>query len=862
MDETKVTRIKDIYEGKPDARDEADVDSDLFLQAYVMPPNFNMDALIRGEKFLISGYKGTGKTALMLYLDGRIRESDPASCTSFVLFKSDFDNRKRDQWAKTMVVEREGFLTQPDFSPMWRWHLFQQMVEDNENYNGRIFVQDAAWERFSKLINDMVPKKNRPKRGGARGKLSFGLPLLGGLVEPHLDFTFTADNGEVVHRNFYDMTDEATDAFCDLTRTDVPYYIFLDELEAFYGDSEIFQRDLRLIRDLILEAKAVNMLLLRLRMKNTKIICAVRSEIINSITRFIESKEMNKVVDGFDCPLIWDYNTTASFKHPIMEILLKRIELSEKKNGVVYASREELQRKWFPEHIAYSDPVEYILNSNWSKPRDIVRLISAAHDSLHYGDTAFTQAVMESSMPSYSRKSLTELREELKALYSEQEIDDIFNCFVGFADTFTLAQLEKQVQSYYPHSVLATRTLDVLSDLYRLGVIGNLNPNARRYRWQHRGDDRIILTDDWMITIHRGLRKALSTVGSKMVSEPKRESTGFGQSANPALVGKEVVLTEITTSPNGGIKGRFDGNIGTISRRRLNGIPASAFVGGTLRVRVLGLNPLGGSYELEPVDGLQNADGSGAYTVPTPENGLLCELKVMGTTQNGGIRGTFGEHEWKGTVSKIRLEENGLLTLKPGDLLPVRVEGKNPKGGSYALVPAGEPKILEENIDAGPAPEIGLLCELKITGSTISGGVRGEFGEYGWAGTISRVRLEENGTPNLKAGDILPVRVYSKNPLGDSYALLPAGEPKKAAPAADEGPAPETGVLYEMNVTGIGHKGGIRGTFGEHEWKGTISKIRLEESGVSELNPGDVLSVRVDGKNPLGDSYALIPVKE
>lgn len=769
MNEKKLVRIKDIYSGKPDARDEATLDNDCFLKSYVMPPNFDLNGLLYGDKCLITGYKGTGKTALLLFLSNEFKKIDEITQTSFILFKSDFDNRKRDEWAKTMTVDREGFLSQPDFSAMWRWHLFLQIVEDNEAYNGQLFIEDEAWQNFSSLVLSLVPKGQKKRSHFGGGKIVFGLPLLGGIINPQMEITL--ENCEFSSMSFYDLIDEMTSAFLALTRTETPYYIFLDELEAFYGDMEIFHRDLRLIRDLILEAKAMNMLFYQAEMPKTKIVCAVRSEIVNSINRFIESKEVNKVVDGFDCPIIWDYNTTVSFKHPIMEILLKRIELTEAQHGVVSENAESLQRRWFPELVNGSDPVSYILNHNWSKPRDIVRLISAAQDSLHFEATSFTQAVLESSLPKYSRNSLAELREELRALYSAQDIDDIFNCFTGFVDTFSLEQLREQVATYFPHTVLSTRTLDVLSDLYRLGIIGNVNPVLHRYRWQYRGDERIILTGDWLITIHRGLRKALSTTDYKKTAKrtkaPADSAVPFGLSANPTLVGNSVMLTEITAAPNG-IKGMFDGNVGTVSRRRLGNLPPSMFCGGTLSVRVLGLNPNGGSYELEP-----------AVNPPMPSQEFI--LSQLHFTTNGVVRGVFGTPPAtrNGTISKKRWASLGITEDISGIALRCHVVGKNPLGESYAMEPIDGDVIhvapnTHSTAMAAPieAPDFDAVYELRNLSRNTNGGLTGVFGDKNWMGTISKLRLAAAEITSFENLTVLHVRIEKKNPLGESYSMV------------------------------------------------------------------------------------------
>lgn len=49
---TKI-KIKDIYAGKPDAKDEINFDGpDEFMKAFVVPRNFNVNMILSGNKFL------------------------------------------------------------------------------------------------------------------------------------------------------------------------------------------------------------------------------------------------------------------------------------------------------------------------------------------------------------------------------------------------------------------------------------------------------------------------------------------------------------------------------------------------------------------------------------------------------------------------------------------------------------------------------------------------------------------------------------------------------------------------------------------------------------------------------------------
>ena len=114
----------------------------------------------------------------------------------------------------------------------------------------------------------------------------------------------------------------------------------------------------------------------------------------------------------------------------------------------------------------------------------------------------------------YSQDSLTELKEELLALYSPDEINRIITCLTGFKRIFSVDELSQRVNKYYSEIITEKKLPDILSDLYRIGFIGNHIPETRSYRWQHKGDDGIILDGAWKIIIHSALTSALS-VNSK-----------------------------------------------------------------------------------------------------------------------------------------------------------------------------------------------------------------------------------------------------------------------------------------------------------------------------------------------------------
>lgn len=515
-------QIKNIYAGKPDAKDEIEAEGlDSFLENYVMPSNFNIDALINDSYYFITGYKGTGKTALLYYIDYLIRKSDEQARSSFIFFKEDYSDLKKQEFEhlskrliSSITIGNDVVLDGQDFEYIWRWLFYQRIIEDNEECNYGLFLKNEKWEKFEEYIKSITSERKKkflsiPAKAIISCAFNDNINQTSVQPKAELDFLSSKLYESEDYRLFVKIIESADSLFTELTRTDIPYYIFVDELEAYYGEDKVFRRDLRLIRDLIFTVKKLNSVFSANKAVKTKIICSVRTEILNAITRFVITKELNKVSSGYEVPLIWDYTNTNSFSHPILKILIKRIEYAEKNHGE-FTNEKNLVAKWFPEKINNIDPANYLLNNSWCKPRDIVRLILAAQNCLGSSNTSFSQATIDLCHKKYSTDSLIEIKEEMKALYSADEINTIFLCLTGFKAVFTVMELKNRIERYHKDSIWCSKLNLILDDLYRLGIIGNYSPASKSYRWQHKGDDGLILSDEWKIMIHSALQSALS----------------------------------------------------------------------------------------------------------------------------------------------------------------------------------------------------------------------------------------------------------------------------------------------------------------------------------------------------------------
>ena len=505
--------IKDIYAGMPDAKDEISTNQiSAFLSSFVLPPALPVDNLLDGRKFLVSGYKGVGKTSVLYYLQNEVQNRDASACTSFIYFKSDFEEMRKsklDAVAKklTSLIDISGEI-QPskiEFLHIWRWVIFKKIVDDSLEKNHGLYKNDADWDKFEEAVNK-ISFSSKDKHVISLSSLSVSMqvsPSTGVSTEVKASFNREIDKNIEAFRNLVDIVDACERLFQKLTPSETPYYIFIDEMEAFYGDVELLKRDLTLIRDLIFTIHRIN------SYGKVHIIAAIRNEIIFAMDRFIQTNELNKITDGFSAPIRWTYSNTNSYNHPIIQILMKRISIATNDSSPKF-------QQWFPEKINNKDTANYILDNGWNKPRDIVRLLIAAqNDSLHCNDTVFTQAAFDSLRKEYSKNSLTEIRQELQSLYSSEEIEMVLRMLRGGPQYTTAEEIRKRAAKKSRARIFwDERQDDILEDFYRVGLWGNVNRSNARYlwRWNHKGDTGVLIGSGWELAIHPALCSELSII--------------------------------------------------------------------------------------------------------------------------------------------------------------------------------------------------------------------------------------------------------------------------------------------------------------------------------------------------------------
>lgn len=510
----KEKNIDNIYVGKLDARFE---DISAFEDSNMnFPPNIDIEGLVKGDKYYITGNKGTGKTALLLYLSNKIAQNDENAICSTILFKTDYNTTER---IKIETIERRIVDTLDigsvdmnsiqDFTNIWRLTVFLKIVCDNKESQYKLFAPNTNWNAFENLVLRLA----QTVKIGTKERISMlqSIPKEIRFSEELNLYTISEEQVSIENANdiqlvdFNDALDISEYLFSHLERKDATYFICIDELETYCGYKS-FRRDLQMVHDWIEVAWSLNQIIKDASYKKMKIILSVRTEILRSIEKYLGGDELNKKIGSYRIIVDWKSKYWIGIRNPIFAIWLKRI--ARMLGDYTETDYEKIRQKWFPSTIGVQDTVDFILDRTWNKPRDIIRYMSLSVKA-YPGAQTFSKNSIIDVLETYSEESKSEIMEEMSALYSSENVDLIFSSLKKFKSCFTKKEYQQHIEENYGDYPLFECFDNILEDMYRYGILGCENIDTKEVNWYYQGEINMKKGLKWRYYIHKGLRPIL-----------------------------------------------------------------------------------------------------------------------------------------------------------------------------------------------------------------------------------------------------------------------------------------------------------------------------------------------------------------
>jgi hypothetical protein len=402
-----------------------------------------------------------------------------------------------------------------DFKATWKWFILHKIGENLRS--APVAIHEASNTYYSKLIrilglNEQSPYQKiigfLPKLEGAHVRIKTDLKFF----EAELGGDFKPDGPS--SRTTLDALNARAEFMIKHIEFKKKIFIYFDELEVFFHSQEQHVRDQRLVRDLIFSIASLNESFRNAELP-LHILAAVRSEVIDSMG--VLGQEVDRVVHDRGFLISW-HHANKSMDHPLLQIIRRKISLSEKVQHANITS--DPLTTYFPRTINGLPIDAFLLDKSFYKPRDIVWRLSIAQQ-LFPDEAKFSERVLNETEVSYSSRLWDEIRYELGATYSDIETQALEGIFSGGAPYFTLSEISVRFEKLAAHSsalslLLQRRSVrEILADLYRLGAIGNSFRTGSTgtqimHRWAFRGEPNLLF--EKQMVIHSALYKRLSIV--------------------------------------------------------------------------------------------------------------------------------------------------------------------------------------------------------------------------------------------------------------------------------------------------------------------------------------------------------------
>lgn len=515
-----VIEVRNIQFGEIDAKNEVfdqnKIGINVFHNSFEIPPGVQIEKLVTGAKFFISGQKGCGKTALLLYLKRRL--DDSGASTRTILFKSDITERERQSIASGMgfeIVEQNNIKSvEYDYKINWLWYIYRnilRMLDLNSsslNYNIILSlkkIMGVDGEIRTSLLSDITTKsiKAFAKAGfsavGLDARMSVELEAMREGVEDKLEIVIV----DLVERYLPRVK----------FNPKVRNVLLFDELELFWNRPDQRERDLFLIRDLLYAVSRVN----RKLGENSAaigVVASVRSEVLTEVNRV--GPEIARDVDDLGIRVNWNVRSDDPTQ-PILRIVENKIKSSE-----IQFNEQPTADVWsvyFPRQAFSRDFKQYLLDNSMFKPRNIVTMLSLAKN--YQGEAkAISINAIEQVQFEFSRKTWREIEEELSGEYSGDQVIAIKSILTGYKSEFTLEDIKTRIAelSIYNNRVRdyfkgETAIINLIIALYKVGAIGNKYSvdgpvkSEIRFGWIFRDSYDPLL--DKLFIVHESLKKYL-----------------------------------------------------------------------------------------------------------------------------------------------------------------------------------------------------------------------------------------------------------------------------------------------------------------------------------------------------------------
>jgi energy-coupling factor transporter ATP-binding protein EcfA2 len=331
---SKRVAVDKIYFGDIDARSEItsrDPEKrSRFVDAFSVPASLNFNQVLNGERFLIVGPKGSGKTAFLRYLDQHLERTTDGK-SRFIIFRDDVTDQDRTKLVSLSdfrYYDSNGEDNSAEIDPLdclnaWQLFIHREIAYIVKNSNALVGMTPEIGT-YIEIVNKVFSSFTTSGFKQILQKINKGkLKLWGPGVGLEAELEFFDKHGNVDVSELVRYCNHVASRFCfNQQKTKSRINIFFDEVNINFVSGRAFKRNAVLVRDLVAACAKMNALFAENQVP-VYVYTALRSEVVDSVEGSV--RELQKLVDDKAVHINWVVSTGNHDDQPLIQLLRKRI---------------------------------------------------------------------------------------------------------------------------------------------------------------------------------------------------------------------------------------------------------------------------------------------------------------------------------------------------------------------------------------------------------------------------------------------------------------------------------------------------------------------------------------------------------
>lgn len=455
------------------------------------------ERLLRKDKYIIIGRKGTGKTALASYF---CHKNSSEKAISVQLFSDDFIQKKLLNFAEDPINKEENSL-------FWQYVFLLDFAQQLSNYYSRLrfysinkLLYKKKFEELKSILKNEIYKIEQITSENYYQNDSMNSVKLSMQSEVNVSNNNIYSERESLTKRrskYYETLPALKNNILELLSVlDIKITIFYDDMDQFEESMDI-QSFKNLMKNMIYTADKLNKELYN--STDSKICLVIREDIVDILQS--EANNLNKQIT--DCGIVIDWFLAAYREpqnHPLMQMVLHKIKNSD--SDFENASLEEVYQNVFDSQV-----FRYLLERSFGRPRDIIRFLNLYQQEFPE-EERITKNNLSKIEQGYSKWFYTELLNEIAISEEKLEIQLLLNYISkrGYR-RFTFVKLSDYI--FNETGEHNENLLKTLSSMQKYGILGVVNKN-NKFDFIHRSGISPNVNKNTNFIVHKGLHKFLN----------------------------------------------------------------------------------------------------------------------------------------------------------------------------------------------------------------------------------------------------------------------------------------------------------------------------------------------------------------